>query len=351
MKEQKNKVTGLSLGVLLLVIVLGFGLLIGLTQADGSQNLNTISNVTSNPYYNFYFNDSGTLLYYGGEDQDVVLPATYSIADRYETRKLEFTNFYDINTFTQQAGITDYKVTNLSEEVYYEWGGYYYQEKWEVQFRIKPAVEGAEIVTTTIGVNAFYNNQYIANVTLPETVTNIEDQAFANSSLETINLSNNLESIGHQVFRETRITSFEMPDSVTYVGYGIFEHCQELTDVTLSASLNELPASTFWFCENLQNVTLPQGIERIGVQAFYYCRSLQNITLPSSVRYVEDNVFNQCYELEYVVLESITPPDIYGSITYDYLTVYVPDESLDTYLNESIWTMYDVRAVSELNEV
>ena len=66
---------------------------------------------------------------------------------------------------------------------------------------------------------------------------------------------------------------------------------------------------------------------------------------------MEDNVFYECYELEYIILESLTPPTIYGSITYAYLIVYVPDESLDTYLNQSNWIMYDVRAVSELNAI
>jgi hypothetical protein len=348
MKDEKNKATNLSLGVLFLVIILGFGLLIGLTQAGGSQNLNIDGNATSNPYYNFYFNDEGTLLYYGGEEQEITVPTTYTIADRFETRKLEFTNFYDINTFTRQAGITDYKVIDLSEEIFYEWGGSYYRQMWEVQFSIKPAIEGTYIITNTIGVNAFYNNQNLANVTLPETITKIDDYAFANSSLESITLSNNLEHIGHQAFRETRLQTFDMPDSVTYVGHGLFEHCFDLTQVNLSENLTELSASMFWFCENLQNITLPTNLERIRSQAFYFCTSLQNITLPASVRYVEDSVFNECYSLNYIVLESTTPPELYGSITYENLTVYVPDSSLDRYINESNWSMYDVRSVSEL---
>jgi hypothetical protein len=349
MKNGKNKATNLSLGVLLLMIVLGFGLLIGLTQATGSQNLNIDGNTTNNPYYNFYFNDSGMLLYYGGDEQELTVPTTYKVADRYETRKLEFTNFYDINTFTQKAGITDYKITDLSEEISYPWGETYYEQKWEVQFSIKPAVEGADIATTEIGENAFYNNQSLINVTLPETITKIGDYAFANSSLESITLSNNLEHIGHQAFRETRLQTFDMPDSVTYVGHGLFEHCFDLTQVTLSNNLTEISASMFWFCENLESVSLPSNIERIRSQAFYYCTSLQNLTLPASVKYVEDSVFNECYVLEYIVLESTTPPQLYGSITYEYLTVYMPDSSLDRYINESNWSMYDVRAVSELN--
>ena len=348
MKDGKNKVTGLSLGALLFIVVLGFGLLIGLTQAAGSQNLNLDANATNNPYYNFYFNDTGTLLYYGGEEQDVTVPTTYTIADRYETRKLEFINFYDINTFTQQAGITDYKITDLSEEITYPWGGSYYEQKWEVQFSIKPAIEGADIITENIGVNAFYNNQNITNVILPETVLSISDYAFSNSSLQTINLPSNLQSIGSQAFQQTRLTSFEMPDSITYVGFGLFQHCFELTNVVLSQNLTEIPSSMFWFCENLQSITIPNSVNYIGSQAFYYCYNLTNITIPASVQTIGNNAFMECYGLQYIVVERLTPPNINGSIINTAIIVYVPDSNLAEYQNSS-WAMYDLRPVSELN--
>ena len=348
MKDGKNKVTGLSLGALLFIIVLGFGLLIGLTQAAGSQNLNLDANATNNPYYNFYFNDSGILLYYGGEEQDVTVPTTYTIADRFETRKLEFINFYDINTFTHQAGITDYKITDLSEEITYPWGGSYYEQKWEVQFSIKPAIEGTDIITENIGVNAFYNNQNIANVTLPETVLSISDYAFSNSSLQTINLPSNLQSIGNQAFQQTRLTSFEMPDSVTYAGFGLFQHCFELTNVVLSQNLTEIPSSMFWFCENLQSIAIPNSVTYIGSQAFYYCYNLTSITIPASVQTIGNNAFMECYGLQYIVVERLAPPNINGSIINTAIIVYVPDSNLTEYQN-STWSMYDLRPVSELN--
>jgi hypothetical protein len=348
MKDEKNKVTGLSLGALLFIIVLGFGLLIGLTQAGGSQSLNLDANAINNPYYNYYFNDSGTLLYYGGEEQDVTVPTTYTIADRFETRKLEFINFYDINTFTQQAGITDYKITDLSEEITYPWGGSYYEQKWEVQFSIKPAIEGADIITENIGVNAFYNNQNITNVTLPETVLSINDYAFSNSSLQTISLPSNLQSIGSQAFQQTRLTSFQMPNSVTYAGFGLFQHCFELTNVVLSQNLTEISSSMFWFCENLQNITIPQSVTSIGSHAFYYCYNLTSLTIPSSVQNIGDNAFMECYGLQYIVVERLTPPNINGSIINTAIVVYVPDNSLTQYQNSS-WSMYDLRPVSELS--
>ncbi|MDD4211501.1 MAG: leucine-rich repeat domain-containing protein [Clostridia bacterium] len=348
MKDEKNKVTGLSLGALLFIIVLGFVALIGLTQASGSQNLNLDSNATNNTYYHYYFNDTGSLLYYSGQEVDVNIPTAYTIADRLETRKLEFINFYDINTFTQQAGITDYKITDLSEEITYPWGGSYYEQKWEVQFSIKPAIEGTDIATNSIGVNAFYNNQNIANVTLPETVISISDYAFANSTLNNISLSSNLQSIGSQAFQQTRLTSFEMPNSVTYAGFGLFQHCFELTNVVLSQNLTEIPSSMFWFCENLQSITIPNSVNYIGSQAFYYCYNLTSITIPESVQAIGNNAFMECYGLQYIVLERLTPPNINGSIINTAIIVYVPYNSLTQYQNSS-WSMYDLRPVSELN--
>lgn len=347
MKDEKNKVTGLSLGALLFIIVLGFGLLIGLTQAADSQNLNLDANATNNPYYNFYFNDSGSLLYYAGQEVDVAIPTTYTLADRFETRKLEFINFYDINTFAQRADIKDFKVKNISEEVSYPWGGSYYLEKWQMEFRVKPAIVGADIVTTNIASNSFANNQYIQNVTMPQTVTQIGDYAFANSTLNNISLSSNLQSIGSQAFQQTRLTSFEMPNSVTYAGFGLFQHCFELTNVVLSQNLTEIPSSMFWFCENLQSITIPNSVNYIGSQAFYYCYNLTSITIPESVQAIGNNAFMECYGLQYIVLERLTPPNINGSIINTAIIVYVPYNSLTQYQNSS-WSMYDLRPVSEL---
>ena len=77
-----------------------------------------------------------------------------------------------------------------------------------------PATIGGYSVTT-IGYQAFYQNQTITEVTLPEGLTTIANGAFAGTGL----------------------TSVEIPDSVTRIGSRAFSDCKSFTNIKLSANL------------------------------------------------------------------------------------------------------------------
>ena len=94
--------------------------------------------------------------------------------------------------------------------------------------------------------------------TVPETVTYIEDYAFAYN---------------------TYLTAVSIPDCVSYVGIGAFLSCSALTEVNIPADMQILSANTFNGCTSLESFTVPAHITRIDNGAFFGCESLMQLTI------------------------------------------------------------------------
>ena len=107
-----------------------------------------------------------------------------------------------------------------------------------------------------IGKGAFRQAGGIRSVSLPETVEEIDDLAFAgNYDLEEINLPENLQRIGIDAFEETSLVKIQIPGGVKEIGRGAFR-------------------ST-----NLESVELPASLERIGDIPFGGCKELKEISV------------------------------------------------------------------------
>lgn len=114
---------------------------------------------------------------------------------------------------------------------------------------------------TTIGNRAFLGREGLTTITIPASVTKIEDYAFSESSLTTI----------------------EIPATVKSIGANAFMSCKNLTTVTLNATIEIIAAGLFSQCSELASITIPSGVKEIGGSAFNKCEKLASITIPSSV--------------------------------------------------------------------
>lgn len=128
---------------------------------------------------------------------------------------------------------------------------------------------------TVIGRNAFANHNSVQEVILPDGITEIEDRAFSECSLESISLPDTVAYIGDAAFFNCKLLKeISIPDTVTYIGDGIFSGCSLLTDVKLPAALPAMPDRAFYDCNSLKNINLPQTITSWGTKAFWGCRGL-----------------------------------------------------------------------------
>ena len=127
------------------------------------------------------------------------------------------------------------------------------------------------------------------NVTIPNTVTIIGEQAFK-------------DCIG--------ITSVVIPDTVVQINKEAFNGCKNLQKVTMP-NIKEIGYEAFYMCANLQNVVLPNSLKTLGAQAFSGCSKLQDIVLPTSLESIGACAFYSCFLKGTIRLpETITKVDI-----------------------------------------
>ena len=120
--------------------------------------------------------------------------------------------------------------------------------------------EGKEYAVTAIGEIAFYGCRSLKQVVFPEGLLTIGASAFgACFYLESVNIPNTVTSIEDAAFATTNIREIVIPNSVDNLGWEVFGSCWELSHVTLPESLTEIPPCMFAACYKLKSITLPAG--------------------------------------------------------------------------------------------
>jgi hypothetical protein len=186
---------------------------------------------------------------------------------------------------------------------------------------------------------AFYQCTNIAEVTIPNTVTNIGDEAFRGTSLTNVLLPASLLSMGTNPFgacsrlreisvapgnwnfssadgvlfnkAQTELVKFPqgrggeyaVPETVTFLPDEVFADCAELTNVILPSIAN-VPRGAFSGSAKLRSVTLPENVRSIGEYTFADCESLANFRIPNSVTNIDRLAFYRCYNLAGIELPS-----------------------------------------------
>lgn len=343
-EEKKGKGAGISIGIIILVIVLGFGLVIGLTQTKGAQNLNSgiVTTVSDDPMDNFYMDDTGKVVAYYGEDEEVVIPAKYSLSTYEVTKSKTFTNISDIYNFMQKTGIKNISITDNSGYYEYPWGEEFYYETYLVTYKYRPLIEGDTYTTTSIGQNVFANNRKIKKVTIPDTVTSIGSYAFQNSTIQEVVMPDSVETLEYGVFAECNsLRTIKFSKNIRYIQSSTCQNCYNLQSITLPENLERIGNNAFAWCQNLYTVALPEGLQRIESQAFYCCNQLQTLTIPSTIQYIGSMAFGEAYNLSQVTIRAEIPPTISSNIfNYMNFILYIPNGTLSSYQSARYWSNY-----------
>lgn len=145
----------------------------------------------------------------------------------------------------------------------------------------------------SIGEDAFRDCSSLESVIFENTVLEkISDGAFWGcSALSSIALPDSVTEIERNAFFETGLRNIQLPEKLTLIGGGAFCNCKNLKQVQLPPQLKELGEGAFFNCENLAQIQLPSQLNKLGGDAFGECTSLDKIDIPAGLKQIESNTF------------------------------------------------------------
>lgn len=144
---------------------------------------------------------------------------------------------------------------------------------------------------------------YSRVITIPNGITRIDAEAFANHPIKKIIAKNGLTSIGNAAF-EMCLTLEEviLPDDVTEIGMGAFSDCRNLKEIIIPPKLKTIEDWCFSNCISMEMVNLPHGVKKIGNNAFSGCKTLSKIIIPESVVQIGTQAFEECKSLSSITI-------------------------------------------------
>lgn len=178
-----------------------------------------------------------------------------------------------------------------------------------------------------IGESAFANSPELVRVTLPEGVTELGAYAFSGcTGLTSVGLPAGLKSIGSQTFSNSGLVSVTIPDGVESIGMTAFSNCAALAEVTIGTRLAKLPEYGFENCKALVSVRIPGNVTTVGNYAFSGCTALAEVILEEGVESIGSSAFRYCPFTEIALPASLR--SLSGSV-FEYCTqliaVEIPD--------------------------
>ena len=167
------------------------------------------------------------------------------------------------------------------------------------------------------------------SVTKP--VTGIWHNAFHNCPSTSITLTDSITVIDFEAFLYSKITTISIPYTVTEIGDAAFYSCNSLTTVKIANSdqegsgsactcdepgqqqqqvnpvysrLARIPSFCFFNCSAMTNLSLPASITEVAEEAFNGCVALSSAILFSNIEIIRARAFQGCYALRTVYISS-----------------------------------------------
>ncbi|MDE6029808.1 MAG: leucine-rich repeat protein [Clostridiales bacterium] len=158
----------------------------------------------------------------------------------------------------------------------------------EIKWSVDTAATETEPMTThttTIGNWAFEYSFAIDELDLPRGITSIGQWAFGYGSIANLKLPNTLSDLQYAAFYQAGLQTVEFEDNSVITTFGLdsrslgwtFGYNTELTTVKLPESLKVIPADAF-NKTGLISITIPKSVTTIGNYAFGATPSLKTIT-------------------------------------------------------------------------
>jgi hypothetical protein len=194
-----------------------------------------------------------------------------------------------VESFAAENNIIFLVMGNLMDNYWYEAvsGGVKisYYEGADSIITIPESLAGSAVVA--IGDKAFADNDSLIEVTIPDSVTSLED---GNSYYDGIFYDCNA------------LTKLTLGTGITHISDRMATNCYKLQEVILNGAVKSIGNSSFMLCGSLQGINLPDSLESIESYGLAMCDSLQSINFPDSLKSIGQGAFYGCNSLEGIIL-------------------------------------------------
>lgn len=204
---------------------------------------------------------------------------------------------------------------------------------------------------TKIAAKAFAWASSLERVTIPESITNINNDAFifcdrlkhfdgkfASDDNRSLVIDGELICVALAGLKE-----YKIPEGVKSIRDANINTSDILEKVMIPNTVTIIGEYAFNRCKKLKSISMPDSITAISWRAFHECCELEEIIIPHSVNSLGDEAFYECKKLKNVYLKPLTPPKC-GKDVFRYNAsgrkIYVPKESVDLYKSEENLSQY-----------
>lgn len=126
------------------------------------------------------------------------------------------------------------------------------------------------IIVNKIGKYCFYENNSITQLTIPKSISEVENNAIA---------------------RCLKLEKVEIQEGISKISKYMFYGCDNLTYVSIPKSVVEIDEWAFLGCKRLSKVYIPNSVIHINDYAFARCRNLKDFLCPNVELQLGENVF------------------------------------------------------------
>ena len=260
---------------------------------------------------------------------NVVIPATYRGVPVKAIAKEAFLNCSTITSITIPESVTKIGTNAFGgTKLIQTEKGISYVANWVVDCNTEATKANIKDGTVGIAQGAFADCAVLASVSIPDSVKNICEEAFAGCK-ELLKKVNGVVYVDKWVIEagatkvdpddpENKDTHVNLRASTVGFAASAFKDAEPTTPVIIPTSVKVINDWSFYGAKKVSGVVLHNEVEHIGFNAFYDCTELRAISISEGLKSIAACAFKNCTELVVVV----TDVNAWLKISFDGIAAY-----------------------------
>jgi len=145
------------------------------------------------------------------------------------------------------------------------------------------------------------------------------------------------------------LQTITLPSTITSIDNQAFYGCTGLTTVIIpSTVLTTMVSGAFYGCANLTSINIPSSVISLGASVFFGCSKLTSINIPSSVTLIGNAAFSGCSGLTTIYANNVIPVNLssalytFNNVNKSTCILHVPIGSTAAYQAAVVWQDFSI---------